>query len=630
MTGWKQGSLLISLSVALSATAGGAENWTQERAGLPCGPTRFTPGGWINVIWLGGEAMAGVGTSKPELAYRPQLMRELRAAFPGAGMGDPLVSGGAGSWWGAFSAARGQAVYGQHLPGAIMFLDLAVDDEGSTEAEVGAALEGLVRSVWGSSPSTDLVFIYGLRQEHLAVYREGKVPPVIAWHERVAAHYGIPSVNVGLFAAGKIQAGELTFAEFSPDDVHPGDRGQALYAEAIKPLLLRAKAALKPGQEAPKRVLPEPLTPAPLAQAQCVPYERATLDANWRTGQLSPLAPFRHLAVSDVPGATLTLKFRGDQAGCFAAVGPDSGDLEVSVDGGEWQLRPCFDAKAPAPLRSGAQRLVAGLDPAQWHELRLRVAAKQPAGSSGRLIRLGVLLVNGDLEDPYAGMTPIQRLDALYATMDPLKYTPPAARWQLLPRTLARLNEGGTLKIVLLGDSIMNQTTHSGFDLLLQRLYPKVKIETVASVRGSTGCWWYKDENRVEEYVLKHTPDLLMIGGISQRDDVDSIRTVIQQVRAKQQPEILLITPAFGADGCTFITTWTYDIAPDASDYRAKLRQLAAGETCEFLDLTAPWWQYVKDSGKTYGWFRGDAVHANERGSQILARVLEAYFAPKR
>ena len=34
--------------------------------------------------------------------------------------------------------------------------------------------------------------------------------------------------------------------------------------------------------------------------------------------------------------------------------------------------------------------------------------------------------------------------------------------------------------------------------------------------------------------------------------------------------------------------------------------------------MTGPWWQYVKDSGKTYGWFRGDAVHANERGTQVL------------
>jgi lysophospholipase L1-like esterase len=214
--------------------------------------------------------------------------------------------------------------------------------------------------------------------------------------------------------------------------------------------------------------------------------------------------------------------------------------------------------------------------------------------------------------------------------MDPLRYTPPAERWQRIPRTMQRLREGGTLKIVLLGDSIMNQTCHSGFGLLLQRLYPKVKIESVASVRGSTGCWWYKEENRVEDYVLKHHPDLLMIGGISQRNDVDSIREVIRQVREKQQPEILLMTPAFGFEGSDFIKEWTYEVKSDGNDYRAQLLRLASEEGCEFLDMTGPWWQYVKDSGKTYGWFRGDAVHANERGTQILARILERYFAPDR
>ena len=44
--------------------------------------------------------------------------------------------------------------------------------------------------------------------------------------------------------------------------------------------------------------------------------------------------------------------------------------------------------------------------------------------------------------------------------------------------------------------------------------------------------------------------------------------------------------------------------------------RLASEENCEFLDMTGPWWQYVQESGKTYGWFRGDAVHANERGSR--------------
>ena len=49
---------------------------------------------------------------------------------------------------------------------------------------------------------------------------------------------------------------------------------------------------------------------------------------------------------------------------------------------------------------------------------------------------------------------------------------------------------------------------------------------------GSTGCWWYKLENRVQDYVIKYKPDLLMIGGISQSDDVESIREVIHQVHA--------------------------------------------------------------------------------------------------
>jgi hypothetical protein len=256
------------------------------------------------------------------------------------------------------------------------------------------------------------------------------------------------------------------------------------------------------------------------------------------------------------------------------------------------------------------------------------VAAKQPEGSKGRFARIGCLLVDGELADPYAGKTPLERLDGLYAAMDPLRYTPPAGGWQRIPRTMQRLREGGTLKIVLLGDSIMNQTCHSGFALMLERLYPKVKIETLASVRGSTGCWWYKDENRVEEYVLRHRPDLLMIGGISQRNDVDSIREVIRQVRAKQQPEIMLMTPAFGFEGSDFIKEWTYAVKPDGTDYRARLMRLASEENCEFVDMTGPWWQYVQDSGKTYGWFRGDAVHANERGMQILARILEKYFAP--
>lgn len=617
--------LLVNLWIL---PARSAADYLQERKGLPHCPSLLTPGNWINVILLGSTTTAGDGASSAALSYQAQVMHCLRTTFPGAGMGSPVVAGGKGSWWAACCAAHGQAIYGEHLPAAILFIEVAADDENATQEQVCAALEGLVRQVWTKSPLTDLVFLYGLRKDHVALYKERKLPPIIQWHEKVAAHYGIPSVNLGLFVTRKILAGELTFEEFSKDGIHPTDRGHALYATGIKPLIVRSRVAVPPGQKPLKRVLPPALTAAPMIKAQCVPYEMAKLTGVWRAGQRSPIPTFRHVLVTDTPGALLALRFKGTGIGLFDTVGPDTGDLEFCLDAGNWQSVPNFDESCLRSVRSHSRLLAQGLDPNQWHEFRLRVAAEPPKGSQGRFVRIGCLLVDGDVADPHAGKAPLERLDAIYAGMEPLRYTPPAKRWQHLPRTLQRLQEGGRLKVVLLGDSIMNQTCHSGFDLLLERRYPKVKIEKIASVRGSTGCWWYKEENRVEEYVLKHHPDLLMIGGISQRNDVDSIRQVIHQVRAKQQPEILLLSPAFGFEESDFIKNWTYSIKPDGMDYRACLMRLASEENCEFLDMTGPWWQYVQDSDKTYGWFRGDAVHANERGTQILARILEKYFAP--
>ena len=232
-------------------------------------------------------------------------MRYLRATFPGSSGGAPVIAGGTGSWWAAFCAARGQAVYGQHLPAAIMFVEVATDDWDATEDQVCAAMEGLVRQLWTTYPITELVFLYGLRKDDLEAYKAGRLPPVIQWHEKVAGHYGIPSVNMGQFVAQKILAEELTLEAFSKDGVHPTPRGHALYAEAVKPLIAQCKAAFRPEQGPPKRVLPPALSPAPMVKAQCVPYEVAKLTGDWLAGQPSPAAPFRHVLVSDKPGATL-------------------------------------------------------------------------------------------------------------------------------------------------------------------------------------------------------------------------------------------------------------------------------------------------------------------------------------
>ena len=103
------------------------------------------------------------------------------------------------------------------------------------------------------------------------------------------------------------------------------------------------------------------------------------------------------------------------------------------------------------------------------------------------------------------------------------------------------------------------------------------------------------------------------------------MRDVIRQVRA-QMPhlEILFITPDFGAMRDDHIKNGAY-IPPEGS-FRAGMKRVCAEEKCAYFDMTAPWWQYIQESGQTYGWFMGDAVHANSRGCQIIGRLLEIYF----
>ena len=56
---------------------------------------------------------------------------------------------------------------------------------------------------------------------------------------------------------------------------------------------------------------------------------------------------------------------------------------------------------------------------------------------------------------------------------------------------------------------------------------------------------------------------------------------------------------------------------------------LARETSSEFLDMRGPWGRYIRESPQAMGSYKRDVVHANDRGKQILGRILEAYFAPR-
>ncbi|MEI8228144.1 MAG: family 16 glycoside hydrolase [Planctomycetota bacterium] len=214
-----------------------------------------------------------------------------------------------------------------------------------------------------------------------------------------------------------------------------------------------------------------------------------------------------------------------------------------------------------------------------------------------------------------------------------VQFEPAADRWQFLPRTMQRLATGGPLRIVMLGDSICNDTSNSLYETLLNRIYPKAKIEIVTSVRGGTGCWYYKDEGRVKPYVLDYKPDLVIIAGISHGFDVEAIHSVIRQIRQGSNCEILVLSGAIAPREVYEPIYYGSKLAAVALDdmeqFSTRMRRMCREERAEFFDIRRAWEDYMLRSYKPYDHFARDAIHGNSRGKQIVARILARYFEPK-
>jgi len=236
--------------------------------------------------------------------------------------------------------------------------------------------------------------------------------------------------------------------------------------------------------------------------------------------------------------------------------------------------------------------------------------------------------------------------DELYKELPELKFSPPENSFALLPKTVAALKDGRPWKIVMLGDSIMNDSYNSVFQALVKRDFPKSNLDFVISVRGSTGCWFYQEPQNFADYVAAHRPDLLMIGGASNlekdKDNIpagmEKIANVIKQAR-RLGCEIALLSPPHSVD-------WRgYDTENPAADLPAmkwteatldqhKERRLiwspyeALAEKCNvaFWNMTVPTADYIAASGKPHDFFNRDHVHNNDRGKQIIGRVLQRYF----
>ncbi len=247
--------------------------------------------------------------------------------------------------------------------------------------------------------------------------------------------------------------------------------------------------------------------------------------------------------------------------------------------------------------------------------------------------------------------------DTYYDTLPAkLAYVPKSDRWSRLPLTMNRLRTGQNLRIVMLGDSVEQDTANSPFDVWLERLYPGANIQVISSTRGGTGVNYFM--NDVPFWVLSYKPDLLCIGGIDNPDDMADFQTIVSQVRADNQTngyttEFLLLTEQWspnveGGQFCFLALGVTeLDEVPAnnpggvPAGYRGDLLNFCATNGLEYLDLTGVACEFIygpaanagvgpptDGNGDPYSFWMRDYTHSSDNGKTIQGRMLEAYFAP--
>lgn len=221
---------------------------------------------------------------------------------------------------------------------------------------------------------------------------KGRIPRVMEVYERLADHYGIPSIHLGLKIVERAIAGEVAWRSgetvdtggkynFGSDGIHPHKAtGCAAYAGAIGRSLPELERPAHMPRE-PLLLLPDFIDPTNYEAAKLVTPDQATVSAG--VNKISPDTakgkPYERVTgyLARRPGDTFTLRFYGSFLGIAMMVGPFSGDLVASLDGAPREVT-VFDTFCYRPNgRMGFYVLYDDLDKAN-HTLLLDVSPKVP------------------------------------------------------------------------------------------------------------------------------------------------------------------------------------------------------------------------------------------------------------
>ena len=302
----------------------------QKRNGLAAFFTKLKARKPVTIAYIGGSV------TQMENKYRNQSARFLQSLYPGVKMS--FINAGVSGTGTDLAACRLKYQVLDHQPD-LVFVEFAVN------GSFVPGLEGIIRQIHQANPNTGICLLYSISTGQSAIYADGKMPENIQNLEKLADHYGIPSIHMGLEVSALESAGKLVWKGdpelikdkivFSKDGTHPSTEGGNLYASAI------ARSVGKLAQfKGVKIEFAQPFTVDNWEDGTAVDPEQLNFSRDWKplvaadSLSLKQFAPwFPRVLAADQAGSSVRFKFSGTKIGVFDIGGPEVGQLEVYVDG---------------------------------------------------------------------------------------------------------------------------------------------------------------------------------------------------------------------------------------------------------------------------------------------------------
>ena len=317
--------------------------------------SKLKTGKTVTIAYLGGSITAMNGwrnmtTDWLRKANTNAVVKEVHAAI-----------GGTGSNLGAFRVGHDAL---RHHPD-LLFVEFATNDSGAKPEDIWRSMEGIVRRTWKQDAQTDIVFVYTVTAAMTNDYMKGFCNRSASAMEQLADHYGIPSICFGprvmeYLAAGKLVMSAKMFENavskddldrekkikaliakdtrivFARDGVHPSEKGHQLYLISIANGF-REMWNLPAVSHASR--LATPFVKNNLDTAKMVPVRPEMMSGSWRrlaendSKSISFSKRMGTIWYAREPGDSLTFKFKGTYCSIYDLLGPDGGQVWITVDG---------------------------------------------------------------------------------------------------------------------------------------------------------------------------------------------------------------------------------------------------------------------------------------------------------